>query len=136
MRKHLLVLLLALPLAACGTAGAVLDPGGKSVFSGGTSVTAPVRLSIKQDYSVETLYNSALKAFNIYKKLPRCEATTSKLCSDQGAIDTLRANHRNLVRPAVLKARQAQRTGDVNAINVAKDIIFTWGSSIPPTRSN
>lgn len=114
-----------------------LDPSTKSVLQGGTSITATVPVSIKQEYTVETTYNAAMKVYREYLRLPRCAAGASMSlahpCRDPGTVAALKKVRLTIVEPALARARVAQRNG-VSATDILSDTrqaIVDWASSIP-----
>lgn len=131
---------LAFGLSGCAQLGEITNPAGRSIVQGGLSVTAPVQISTKQAYSYEVVYNGAQKLYLEYLRLPHCGASSSSaisgigLCRDQRTVTVLSKVRKQLVVPAVAKARQAQMRGDVNALSImneAKNIILDWRGSIP-----
>lgn len=91
--KRLIVLALALSLGGCIT----LDPGGVSIFKGGTSITAPIvnPATPVTIYQVKSVYATALDLANGYRSY--CYARPyATLMADQIA-GPICKNRRNIV---------------------------------------
>lgn len=141
MKRLLAIVLLGASLAGCAQfqkIAQVLDPQAASVINGGVSVLSPVQVSINQEYSLEAIYNAGNRLYLQYLKLPRCAPGSStsldNLCRDPEAVVTLAKVRREIVIPAVQKARQARDSGDVNAASLAQaamQALMNWQSSIP-----
>lgn len=133
MRKILLVLVMASSVSGCAFLQG-LDSSQRSILQGGVSFTAPAHLTLKQEYTVETVYNVAMRTYREYLRLPRCATAASQVCRDPQTVAALRRVRLAIVEPAMAKARKAQREGGVNAIEVLSDVrhaIMAWQASIP-----
>lgn len=134
MKKILLVMALTTSLGGCALFQA-MDSTQRSILQGGTSVTATAPVSIKQEYTVETLYNGAMRAYRVYLRLPTCKtpATLSNVCRDPATVAMLSRARKSFVEPALVRARIAQRQG-VSAIDILSDFraaLTPWVAAIP-----
>lgn len=136
MLRFLMVCAIAMNVSGCALFNA-LDSGTRSVLQGGTSFTASVPVTIKQEYTVETVYNSAMRSYREYLRLPTCPPgvafSATNYCRDAVTVAKLSHGRITIVEPAMARARAAQRSGGVSAFNVLEDVknaIANWQRSV------
>lgn len=133
MKRLLILVLLALPLAACS---------GDSVLRGGTSLTATVENPVGKK-ELQVVYNSYLiagKAYVRYRDLGICKVGTSftfsRPCADRGTLLALQAKDRTAYAALKTAGTFIKNNPNVSAlslVNAARSAVTDFQNAVSAT---